>query len=261
MSEEKNADKPGYQEIMSWLLLQSKEVQRNAQVEHSSQAGPQIRLDITTPAKFIPRMPASAFDGENSSCPRICTAPSLLGCMIGIGVGYVAYNFVHGGDIRDKTDPYKGGYVISTFDYEWAVRPNKRLLEVGPKIDEYWLVGYAPEYAEYKPKKIGKVFCVGLNYGPPDAGSVNTAAVETLILHLEHKDPRGLLIHPGKRIPPGTYEIKMRMKNQKNVTVGNVYSIHEDNHIEIRPISKPEFAISKQQSAALLSHDSPILRW
>lgn len=261
MSEEKNADKPGYQEIMSWLLLQSKEVQRNAEVRHFSQAGSQIRIDIKTPSKFTPRMPLSAFEGENNSCPRICTAPSLLGCMIGVGIGYIAKNFIYGKDFRDESNPYRGGCIISTFDYEWVVRPNKRLLEQGSRTDEHWLVAYAPEFSEYKPRKIGKAFCVGLQYGPADAGSANTAATETMVIHLEHKDPRGLLIAPGKTIPPGMFEIRLRMKNGKNVITGAVYSIHENNHITIKPISKSEYMVSKQQSAALLSHDSPILRW
>jgi hypothetical protein len=261
MENENNSKKKGYQEVMDWLLLQAKDVQRNAVAVHADQGGVQIRLDINTPRKFTPRMPVSAFEGENSSCPRICTAPSLLGCMIGIGVGYIAYNFVQGGDARDTTDPYKGGYVISMLDYEWAIKPNKKLLEQGARTDEHWLVGYAPEYAECLPKKVGKVFVVGLQYSAPDEKSLNTAAKETLVLHLEHKVPGGLLISPGIKVAPGRYKVELRMKNQKNVTVGNMYSIYEDNHVIVTPIDKGEYEGSKKQAAAMLSYDSPVLRW
>ena len=73
------------EEIEGFLKLQTKEVQEDCRIVDTDALGQDflLRIDKKPPLKFIPNMPKSAMPSENTSTPRITTAPTLVGCMIG----------------------------------------------------------------------------------------------------------------------------------------------------------------------------------
>lgn len=101
---------------------------------------------------FIPQVSARTLDKEDVRVPRICTAGYLLACILG-----------YGGMWNDFYNGKNKGWFIYGFDFDLAVRPNKRLLPDQKETGEYWLITYNKETTEYKPIRYGTLSLVQYN--------------------------------------------------------------------------------------------------
>lgn len=85
---------------------------------------------------------------------RICTGPTLTACFM----GYIAdhYDFEQG--TAGEDEEFLGGWVVYGFDFDAAILPSIKLVSDVKETNEHWLVSYNEKTAEYKPKKLGKIF-------------------------------------------------------------------------------------------------------
>lgn len=130
---------------------------------------------------FTPAISARVLNGENRSIPRICTAPTLVGCVLGHASDISDYTGRNDGSSVDqkKAIPFKGGWILYGFEFDVALRPSRRLVEDVERTDEHWLVSYDDETVKYKPVKLAKFFYQSVSFVA--TGSVPRTDVEMLV--------------------------------------------------------------------------------
>lgn len=151
-------------DFYNWLSLQTTQVQTNSKVilRHESKYKNMLRTDKTVPDEFYPIMPTSAGDNEDNTCPRICVSPTLLNCLA--GYGRVASDLVDHPVLEHDENNSRGGYYISSFDYEYALAVNQCLVPEANSTKEHWLVAYRSDLKVVKPKPIGVCFVKNITY-------------------------------------------------------------------------------------------------
>ena len=244
--------------IEHWFKIQSKELQRNAQIVTKEQAGIQYHIDKNTPSQFVPRMPRSAFDDENATTPRFTTAPSILGCMIGYSSYRYLDEFINGYAVgtADKKDEYRGGYEISEIDYSYAIKPNKKLISECDRTDELWLVSYSKSTIAYRPKKIGKMFIHQVVFTNKDHVQNSAGICESYVIYLHHESESDLHLTDKLTVPAGYWKITVEWKSPSEPDV------HEENQIRVEKISQSDWTKAKVGKAAMLSHiEKPWMSW
>jgi hypothetical protein len=243
-------------DILDWLAVQSKEVQKNAEVVSASDfpCG-MIHIDKNTPKVFVPMMPPSASPtGENRTCARITVAPTIVGCCY--GYARVEMDFLDGPNKKFPRDPYRGGYEISELDFKHAIKPNAKLTYDGDRSDEHWLVSYSKETLQTKPSKVGKLFITAAHFQAAKTGDTVQMPAAKLIGYLWHEKASGILFTKNNTLKPGYYRIEMLFEDPGVHTPEK-----ESNHTAV-PCSKAEYDDRKQLHAAMLSETSPVFaKW
>jgi hypothetical protein len=194
---------------------------------------------------FVPVIGHRQMKTEDRTVPRVCTAPTILGCMM--GATNVTTNFFNGfSDQEGKPSPsdYKGGYTIYGFDdIELALRPGKSLVGDRDVSDEHWLVAYNADTAKIIPKIHGKFFYTSVIYDAK--GKDGPAATVTLLIEVTREG--GLAFSKNHRLAPGYWMIigpdSMRQKSWKH-----------DSDFVVTQIDKGYFVQKKKVCADLLSH-------
>jgi hypothetical protein len=201
--------------------------------------------------QFIPRISERQMEGEDRSVPRVVTATSLIGCILGYACAGVASTITDYTDIKDageKDTDWKNGYYIYKFEFDTALKPTEKLIPHCDSTDEHWLVAHSPDTNEYKGTKIGKFFVKQFIYKTKED---KPAQLETTIL-LEVSDSQGLQISKNKHVDKGYWLIELPV-GDKQAWINNGWT--QDDSIKIQAIDKTEYFANKEAIASLLSHD------
>lgn len=124
-------------------------------VETKDLLGPLLHVSTNPKIKeFVPSVTRRTGADENRSVPRVSTAPSLIGCLI----GYIASwsDFAH--PEEGKKGKLLQELTIYQFNTPLCLRPNTKLLYDQKESDEHWLVGYSRDTMGYTPTKVGRFF-------------------------------------------------------------------------------------------------------
>jgi hypothetical protein len=134
--------------------------------------------------RFAPTVTKRSLDGEDRSVPRICTAPSLAGCILGYASDL--HDFMNrptcmSGDGERKVK-FAGGWAIYGIPFEFALVPSKKLLPDVAKTQEHWLVNYSPERVTYEAELLGKFYYESVMHlaGKGEPATVIEMVVEVL---------------------------------------------------------------------------------
>ena len=202
---------------------------------------------------FTPRLSEYQLEGEDRSVPRVVTAPTLLGCIL--GYAHVQHDYLHKPVKDEGNDIWKNGYYIYKFDYDVALKPSNELVPIATQTDETWLVGYSPDNNEYPSKKIGKFFVKEFKFKVAE-GDSQDHDVETTIL-VEITDPEGMQFSKNKKLDKGYWLIEM-FDVHKDSWMTRSWT--EDKDISIKEISKEDWLASKNAIASMLNYEDPIIQ-
>ncbi len=189
---------------------------------------------------------------EDRTIPRVCVAPSLLGCLVGYAES--ESNFLNMSSTGTKEDDgYKGGWKIYAIPFKAALKPNARLVYDAKHSDEVWLVSYNEQNVEYKPESAGKMFYHAITFYPRSA---NTPIKEGT-LYIEITKSEGIRFSPRFFLTKGYWCIEGPTAQHSSLA-------YSDKDFTVTEINKAKYQSAKDQAAALLGHEEPLppyLKW
>jgi len=130
-------------------------VKENVTIVTAEELGQRWLYHISTNGKikqFVPSLTQRSAQKEDRSVPRISTAPTIIGCLLGYQADIMEFLD------NELGDSWKGGWYIYGFENECSLLPKKKLLTDIAISDERWLVPYTAQKWSYPAKVIGKLF-------------------------------------------------------------------------------------------------------
>lgn len=194
------------QALKETLEIFSPKVVKNSKVAKNDTFPVPYGLRIDTPKvpkQFWPRMPASAARSEDSTVPRVVTASTLIGCMVG-----ATYVYEYALRLRDYDYECTNYYHISVFDFDYCLLPNKNLVYDAEDTQEQWLVPYSKETAFYEAKQIGEIFLAGLSSEMKPNAKAN--ALTGVFFMSVLRDP-GVAVTTKQILGKGFYKLEIDM--------------------------------------------------
>jgi hypothetical protein len=191
--------------------------------------------------KFIPAISRRGAMCEDNIIPRVCVATTLAGSLLAYARD--VYDFE---ELSRTRQGWIGGYVIYTFKYDAAVRPNAKLVYDVEETDEHWLVAHNEETTAYKPNQAGKMFCRSLS---SIRSEKERALVYTRELFVEVYNECQIKWDAHTALNPGYYRI--------TVTGLRTSVFTDTDNRTIQSISKDDYLTAKSLTASLLSFDEP----
>lgn len=155
--------------INQFLSLLPVEVSKELTIVDSNTLNQSHLLHIskdTSIKRFTPAVTRRSMEGENSSVPRISTAPTLAGCILGYASDL--YDFMEHANSatfdRKRRVAYRGGWAIYGLPFQTSLRPSAKLLPDVKRTDEHWLVTHDESTVAYTPVLLGKFFYESVLY-------------------------------------------------------------------------------------------------
>lgn len=192
--------------------------------------------------KFIPQIGFRQAKSEDRTVPRVCVGQDLLGC---VHAHAMVYNLFmnNASDGSKQHDKYKGGFVIYAIPFEYALRPNKRLVFDAEETGECWLVSYDNEHTQYVPEVAGKFFVRFIQF----VGSSSEFPTEEPTLYAEITSQEGIWFSKEDlKLQQGYWKLESAYEKES----GHLHWI-------VKEISKSDYLKAKNESAALLSYNQP----
>lgn len=231
-------------EMKEWLERCSQVVQDNVTVITPEDIGQPYLLHISTNGKipeFIPVIGHRQSLKEDRTVPRVCTAPTLVGCILGYASLESDFqNLIPDGKKENKN--YRGGWTIYGLPFEAALRPNKKLVYDAATGDEIWLVSYSPETIAYVPVTLGKFFIQTMSL----TGRIGKEPIMDITMYVEVRDPRGMRFSNKHWLKPGHWRINCWASS-------HIRDWKDDKDFTIVSVSKADYQTVKTAHAALLS--------
>jgi hypothetical protein len=237
------------QDLNNYLSLTTDLVVKNTKVVHVKDL-PNKLLHISTNRQkvLIPNISQRASLGEDNTIPRVHTAPTILGCIAGYGNAFYDGRALHQSGTKNA---YRGGYYLYTIPFEYALRPNAKLVPDVAVTNEYWLIPYSKEYSEYTPDSISKMVTSDVTTINLSNGDIEN--IITFYIEITSDTPvlldTDILLETGFYIVKINFIIKYDAEDRNDDLRYNVIS-HE-------PTTKNVFKEKKDTTAALLSYS----RW
>lgn len=130
-------------------------VKENVTIVSAEELGQRWLYHFSTDGKikqFVPALTRRTAQKEDRTVPRISTAPTIIGCILGYQADII--------DFLENTigEDWNGGWYIYGFESECSLLPNKKLLIDVGRTDERWLVPYNADKWSYPAKLVGKFF-------------------------------------------------------------------------------------------------------
>lgn len=206
-------------------------VKKNVKVVTPDSLGQDFLLHIDSPPVpkvFIPRMPSSADITENPHVPRITVSDTLIGCMLG-------YTRIEGDFFSQHN-----GWIISKFDFNYALSVNKKMVFDAEYSNEHWLVTYNKNTIEYKPIPIGKFFIYKISYV---ANEQEPNGDEFIDIYLELHGDDTVKINKDISLTAGFYIMSIRRrivdvrKYLRDYTDIKIKKINQQKYIEVKSIA------------------------
>ena len=162
-----------------------------------------FRVDEYVPKVFVPQMPYSAATSENRTVPRVVTATSFLGCIVGMGT---ALNTFFGRELGEKSGCNK--YQISAFEFEYGLSPNSKMVFDADYSDEMWLIAYNEATKAYKPINYGVAFIHSVTMVAKEHEKVNDTRAK-FVIRIDH-DP-GMPLSRKRLLKKGHYLVEVKL--------------------------------------------------
>lgn len=203
-----------------------------------------FRLDQVVPRVFIPSMPRSAAQSENSTVARVVTAPSIVGCMS--GHGHMVWLVLD----RYNSDLAENHYVISAFEFDHALYPTNKLVYDAAETEEAWLIAYDKTTREYRPKTYGELFIHKVSVLVKGNSKVDTHIVEFCISVTGNEGipfTNGIFLEKGYYYVKGDFS-RYALSNKKGLPKRLTTTGKDDGLFEITRISAQIFKSFKDIS-------------
>lgn len=235
-------------ELESFIRRLPDKVQKNITIIPSDQLTDPFLVHITKdrPNVYIPRIGFRQANMEDRTTPRITAATCLYGAIIGYAV--LPYDVLDAG-YEGRNEGWKGGLYINAIPFEYALKPNARLVYDVRASNEHWLVTYNESTRIYTPEQIGKLFVSELKALP----QVNQEPKYVITIKIETK--KVFYFDSVNILNPGYYEITFDYNRNSTWDMFKTTKIKE--------IAKSDFLKEKLLVTANLSiENKPIYgRW
>lgn len=234
--------------IKDYLLRQPEAMRVNMTLVTPESLGQKFLLHLSYDnalSSFQPYITKRTAEGEDRTVPRISTAPSLFTCLMGYQTELNDYHQrpkVTSADGRKVT--FTGGWIIYGLPFDYAIRPNNKLVPDADRTDEHWLVAYDKMTTEYTPVRVGKVFYDRVTYKGQDQ--------EFPDIYIEMV----IEVHPGMSLNLG-----MNTNLPAGYWVVETKNLHDSRSYKsidvrrVREITKTDYEQRKTLTAGLLSLD------
>lgn len=197
--------------------------------------------------RFEPGVTRRTAPGEDHTIPRISTATTWAGCVLGYQSDvndYLNQPVTKAADGRKVA--FKGGWVVYGLPFEYALRPSVALVPDAPRTGEHWLVTYDNMTVDYRPFLIAKVFYEDYSIRAGGDG----ARVSTITAVFEVLENQSLAMGGGLSLSSGYWRLVFNDLHASN-TYGTV------NIISCDRITETDYQMAKGAVASLLSMDVP----
>ena len=202
-------------------------IKNNVKVVTPDELGQSFFLHISNKDSryYYPRVSTKQIQGEDRSIPRVTVSDSLTGSII--GYAKIEEDFLRASDSLKNTSNLD----ITKIDFEYALRPNSKLVPDVNYSNEHWLVTYSKDTVRYTPKKIGSMFVSEINYSRSDKGFLFT--VVKVLIELKTNDIIRLDKVPGNTVSKGYYSFNVNLYNEtisdlKTIDKKTFYSTKSD---------------------------------
>jgi hypothetical protein len=237
------------QAIQHFLSLLPEDVARELTIVPASKLDPacllHISKDTAIPA-FTPTVTRRGMEMENRSVPRVSTAPSLVGCIMGYSSDL--YDFMEQPNSvsadRQRKIKYRGGWGIYGIPFQFALRPSKKLLPDAARTDEHWLVTYDEATVKYEPQLVGKFFYEVVTYrAGRDLPQVEVEMIVEVLTDTPIRFDNKTVLKRGFH--------RLLIKGMHNADRWDKIPV-----VEAREINRVEYSASKQLVASMLSFEN-----
>lgn len=240
-------------ELDKWLDSRSEKVQRNVEIVTPKELGQDYFLHVsvnTNIKEFVPRIGDNQMPNEDRTVPRLCVAPTILGCLGGMGA---FEHYFHEFEIGQKSQSgvtYKGGVRIYEIPFEAALKPNNKMVPDVKHSDEYWVVAYNKDTAVIVPKSVGKVFIESIRYFPRNGKQ----PMAECTLYIEVAREEGMWFTNGVFLEKGYWSVEGPASGFTTMTWSDKT---QERMFKVKSLEKSDYQAVKTRTAALLSHNSP----
>lgn len=188
---------------------------------------------------FVPCIGDRQAPMEDRTIPRVCTANTVLGAMLGA-------NLLENDHNRSQKEypSYLGGYAIYVFRPEAAIAPNDKLCGDSKLSGEHWLVPYSESTQAYPAQIGGKIF-IGEFRGQPRSQKDPKIICD---FYVEVTDEKGFYFSKNKLLLQGFWKITGDLP-----VWGKQWE--RDARYVVEPVLQSTYVEIKKRSAALLSVD------
>lgn len=206
-------------ELKEQLQFYTTKVQKNTTIVTPSDIKQSFLLHVAIKEwkSLIPNVSKIAASSEDNTVPRVHTAPTLLGCIVGSSI--LHYNMFNKKPLLKNE--YLGGYYIHKIPFDVALKPNDKLVYDSSITNECWLVTYNLETKTYPATVIGKYFPVSIESIP----RVNKYPKEIATIYLELASDDKIQIDNKKSINRGFYKLVIDVEEE--ITIVTEITVRE----------------------------------
>lgn len=226
------------QELEFFIKRLPDKVQKNITIVTANQLPDPFLIHITKdrPNVYIPRIGFRQANMEDRTTPRITASTCLYGAIIGYAA--LPYDVLDAG-YQGKNEGWKGGLYINEIPFEYALKPNARLVYDVRASNEHWLVTYNENTRTYIPVQIGKLYVSELKALP----QINQKPKYVITIKVEIK--KRFHFDSVNILNPGYYEITF------DYNLNSTWDTYKTT--TIKEISKSDFLKEKLLVTANLS--------
>lgn len=227
-------------DLLDYLKTLNPDTVRNLEVKHRSEYlnnhGLHITLSTRPRDTFYPQFPRSAATSEDRSCPRICTADTLAGCIIGVSSFLKSLTYALEVKVHDPKELKKNKtlFKILKFDFEWCLEPNKQLIFDTENTKEQWLVNYNEDTRSYTPILIGEIVLKGFSTFVNPNNQIRNKT--NLVFYVKTKELINLTT--GIVLKPGCYEVSMDATTYGRHQASDRLSFKSDDKFQVKEIEE-----------------------
>ena len=208
-------DNTSLDEFKETLSLFNNKITRNTQIVTPESLGQHYLLHIAKEKfkELLPNVSRRAAYSEDNTIPRIHTAPALIECIN--GYASITHDILNGDfETKSKKGLYKGGYYIYFIPFEYALKPNNKLVYDAEATNEHWLITYNKETKTYKTSNVGRVINVGCSF-TPDA--INNGTKESIFLAIEIPKDQVLRLDEKQVISSGYWSVDISRPDNRDL--------------------------------------------
>lgn len=229
------------EELNKFLSVQDNRIKNNVDVVSKNDLRYPflLHIDHIVPTEFIPSVPKRAAPLEDKTIARIAVADTLIGCMLAYGNIYYDY------DVLKLT-----GYKISKLNFEYAIKPNNKLVYDSKETNEYWLIPYNKNHTSFKPIEVGNFTIRDLEF--KEISYKDRPVIVITYMSVLCQIDQELSFSSKRILKPGFYEIVFKSESMYS----NNYTYKDDSNFTIKTINKSIFGKEKRISNKLLGNSS-----